>query len=145
MAIRRYAERLSGPILDRVDITQVLRPMTQSYLRAAGTDGEPTAAVAARVGEARARAAHRLAPLGWSTNAEVPGRVVRRDLPLPRGVEALDRSVARGLLSARGVDKVLRLAWTVADLAGATRPRSSDLQAALAMRRGDETQEVRCG
>lgn len=145
MAIRRYSERLSGPILDRVDISQTLRPMTQSYLRAAGTGGEPTSAVAARVAEARARAAHRLAALGWTTNAEVPGPVLRRDLPLPEGVETLDRSVARGLLSARGVDKVLRLAWTVSDLGGADRPRSSDLHAALAMRRGDDTQEVRCG
>lgn len=145
MAIRRYAERLSGPILDRVDISQTLRPMTQAYLKASGSGGEPSAAVAARVAEARGRARHRLASLGWGTNAEVPGAALRRHLPLPAGVDAVDRAVARGLLSARGVDKVLRLAWTIADLAGASPPRASDLQAALAMRRGDELTEVRCG
>lgn len=145
MAVRRYAERLSGPILDRVDITQTLRPMTQAYLRAAGPGGESSAVVAARVAEARERARRRLAPLGFLTNSEVPGSALRRELPLPGGTDALDRAVARGLLSARGVDKVLRLSWTIADLAGVDRPRPSDVQAALAMRRGDESMEVRCG
>lgn len=145
MAIRRYAGRLSGPILDRVDIVQQLRPMTQSYLRAVGATGEGSAPIAGRVLEARARQARRLAAWGWTTNAEVPGPVLRTRLPLPEGIEVLDQAVARGQVSARGVDKVLRLAWSIADLAGAGRPRRSDLQTALAMRRGDEVQEVSRG
>lgn len=145
MAVRRYSERLSGPILDRVDITARLSPMTQAYLRAAGRGGEPSQSVAERVAQARDRQRHRLGALGWSTNAEVPGPVLRRDLPLPRGVDLVDRAVALGQLSARGVDKCLRIAWSIADLAGHARPDRADTQAALAMRRGDEYQEVRCG
>lgn len=112
--------------------------MTQAYLRAAGSGGEPSAAIAARVLEARQRQAYRLGEWGWSTNAEVPGPLLRRTLPSPDGVELLDDAVARGQLSARGVDKVLRLAWSIADLAGAARPRQTDVRTALAMRRGDD-------
>lgn len=145
MAVRRYAARLSGPILDRIDIAQRLRPMTRAYLRAAGSAGEPSAAIAGRVVEARRRQVHRLREWGWSTNAEVPGPVLRRKLPPPEGVELLDEAVSRGQLSARGVDKVVRLAWSIADLAGAARPRPSDVRTALAMRRGDDAVEVRGG
>ena len=59
--------------------------------------------------------------------------------------DLLDEAVSRGRLSARGVDKVIRLSWTIADLAGAAKPRQADVQLALAMRRGDEIEEVRCG
>ena len=139
MAIRRYAERLSGPILDRVDITCHLRPMSQADLRAARAAGEPSAIVAERVRAARERQVHRLGD-PTMTNAAVPGPWLRRELPLPEGVEALDDAVARGQLSARGVDKVLRLAWSIADLAGRDRPAKPDLMAALGMRRGENAE-----
>jgi len=146
LAVRRYTQRLSGPILDRVDITQHLRPMSQAYLRASASRGEPSSVVADRVLLARERQAHRLGPLGWATNAEVPGPDLRARLTLPAGVELLDQAVARGTLSARGVDKVLRLAWSVADLAGAGRPARDHVAAALAMRRGEDREEgERCG
>lgn len=139
MAIRRYAERLSGPILDRVDITCHLRPMAQSYLRVIRTVAEPSAVVAERVRGARERQVWRLGD-PTMTNAAVPGPRLRRELPLPEGVEALDDAVARGQLSARGVDKVLRLAWTAADLAGRDRPAKADLMTALGMRRAENTE-----
>lgn len=141
MAVRRYAERLSGPILDRVDITCRLRPMTQAYLRASAGRGESTSVVAARVREAHERQRRRLAGTVWASNAAVPGPYLRRDLPLPIGADLLDAAVARGQLSARGVDKVLRVSWTIADLAGRSRPAKQDLQAALAMRRGETAEE----
>uniref|UniRef100_UPI00260E0C90 ATP-binding protein n=1 Tax=Propioniciclava sp. TaxID=2038686 RepID=UPI00260E0C90 len=139
-AVRRYRERLSGPILDRVDITCHLRPMTRAYLRAVG-EGESTAVVGERVRAARDRQRVRLAAGGWTTNAAVPGPYLRRELPLPRGVALLDSEVARGRLSARGVDKVLRIAWTLADLAGRDRPAKEDLMAAVGMRRGEDDGE----
>ncbi|MBB1501132.1 YifB family Mg chelatase-like AAA ATPase [Propioniciclava sp. MC1683] len=145
-AVRRYRDRLSGPILDRIDMQQTLRPMNQSYLRKAmRRASEPSAAVAARVAEARARQLHRLAGLGYLTNAEVPGPVLRHELPSPQGIDLVDTAVTRGLLSARGVDKVVRIAWTLADLAGSAVPRTQDIRAALAMRRGEDVAEVRCG
>lgn len=146
MAVRRYRERVSGPILDRIDITQELKSMSKSYLRAAVKSGESSAAVAARVVEARARQRVRLASLGYTTNAEVPGPVLRRKLPLPAGTEQLDVAVARGQLSARGVDKVMRLAWTVCDLAGKDAPTADHVAAAMAMRLGtDRVGEALCG
>lgn len=135
--VRRYARRVSGPVLDRIDINQHLTPLRRSFLAAALQAAESSRAVAERVRLARERQARRLDPLGWRTNGEVPGPVLRRQLPLPGGVELLDDAVSRGLLSARGVDKVLRLAWTVADLAGADRPTAGQLRTALAMRRGE--------
>lgn len=145
VAVRRYADRVSGPILDRIDIHHHLRPMRRAYLRAAVRTAEPSAVVAQRVLQARERQRHRLGPLGWRTNGEVPGPALRRALPLPVGVDLLEDAVACGRLSARGVDKVIRVAWTIADLAGAARPDEGHLRTALAMRRGEELVEVRSG
>ncbi len=142
IAVRRYTERISGPILDRVDIRHHLRPMSRSYLKAALGGGESSAAVAARVAEARERQRRRLAEHGWRTNGEVPGPALRRRLPLPHGSELLDEAVARGRLSARGVDKVIRMSWSIADLAGADRPRRDHLHTALAMRHGLDLEGV---
>ncbi|HQY98773.1 MAG TPA: YifB family Mg chelatase-like AAA ATPase [Propionicimonas sp.] len=141
MAVRRYAARVSGPILDRVDIHQQLRPTRASFLGAQAV-GESSAVIAERVAGARARQASRLEVSGWRTNGEVPGPVLRKRLPLPEGAELLDTAVARGRLSARGVDKVLRLAWTVADLEGAARPTREHLHIALAMRRGEDLEAI---
>ena len=100
--------------------------------------------VAARVAEARARQAFRLRDSGWQTNGEVPGPYLRKKLPLPDGVELVDDAVHRGRLSPRGVDKVLRLAWSLADLAGRSRPSVDELSAAVAMRRGEaSTTQIR--
>jgi magnesium chelatase family protein len=138
MAVRRYATRISGPILDRIDIHQQLRQVRAALLGAHQPAVEGSAAVAERVLAARERQRQRLAPSGWRTNGEVPGPALRKRLPLPDGPELLDAAVARGRLSARGVDKVLRLAWTIADLAGDDRPTREHLHTALAMRRGEE-------
>lgn len=143
MAVRRYAERISGPILDRIDIHHHLTPMSRSYLKAAGAGGEASSTVAARVLQARDRQRHRLERHGWRTNGEVPGPALRRQLPLPHGVDLLDEAVSRGRLSARGVDKVIRIAWTIADLAGIDRPGRDELHTALAMRRGEQIGDVR--
>jgi predicted ATPase with chaperone activity len=62
--------------------------------------------VAGRVLQARDRQRRRLAGSGWQTNSEVPGTYLRRHLPLPDGLQAVDEAVDRGRLSARGVDKV---------------------------------------
>ncbi|MGV8909170.1 MAG: YifB family Mg chelatase-like AAA ATPase [Propionicimonas sp.] len=138
MAVRRYATRISGPILDRIDIHQQLRPVRASLIGSHRSQGEASAEVAERVLAARDRQHYRLASSGWRTNGEVPGPALRKHLPLPDGSDLLDTAVARGRLSARGVDKVLRLAWTIADLAGDPRPTRQQLHTALAMRRGEE-------
>jgi magnesium chelatase family protein len=131
---RRYFGRLSGPLLDRVDLRVRMRPSTAIAI--AGIDEpESTADVRARVKTARERAAERWQAHGWLTNAEVPGPVLRRDFPLPRkATTLLDRGLAAGAVTARGADRCLRVAWTLSDLAGRDQPSPDDVAAALEFR-----------
>ena len=77
MSVRRYTTRISGPILDRIDISQSLAPMRRAMLRAASrVRAESSAMVAERVALARERQRERLAPFGFTTNASVPGPVL---------------------------------------------------------------------
>ncbi|MCX2181583.1 YifB family Mg chelatase-like AAA ATPase [Streptomyces sp. SKN60] len=135
--IRRYQARLSGPLLDRVDLRVEAEPVTRSDLLGHGGRGEPTATVADRVREARARAAARLDGTPWTVNSEIPGHELRtRYQAAPGALAAAERDIERGLLTARGLDRVLRVAWTVADLAGHDRPGPEDLALALELRTG---------
>ncbi|MFJ9022977.1 YifB family Mg chelatase-like AAA ATPase [Streptomyces sp. NPDC102259] len=136
-AIRRYQARLSGPLLDRVDLRVEVDPVSRADLAHRGPGGESTAIVADRVRAARERAAARLAGTPWRTNSEVPGRELRNRWHA--GVGAMDeaeRSLERGVLTARGLDRVLRVAWTVADLLGHDRPGTMDVNLALQLRTG---------
>jgi magnesium chelatase family protein len=139
MSVRRYADKISGPVRDRIDIHQGLLPMKKAFLRAALHRTETSAVVSARVAEARGRQAHRLNGTGWRTNGEVSGPYLRSHLPLPGGLSIIEDAVSKGRLSPRGVDKVLRVAWTLADLAGLDRPGREQSAIALAMRRGEQT------
>jgi len=136
-AVRRYQARLSGPLLDRVDLRVAVEPVTREDLMGRGGRGESTETVAARVLEARVRAAERLAGTPWTTNSEVPGHELRTRLAVaPGALMVAERDMERGLLTARGLDRVLRVAWTVADLRGAVRPEASDVVTALELRSG---------
>ncbi|MFH9675615.1 YifB family Mg chelatase-like AAA ATPase [Streptomyces sp. NPDC017405] len=136
-AIRRYQSRLSGPLLDRVDLRVEVDPVTRAQLTAPGARGESTAAVAGRVRQARERAAARLAGTPWRTNSEVPGRELRsRYVAAAGAMDEAERGLERGVLTARGIDRVLRVAWTVADLVGHDRPDATDVALALQLRTG---------
>ncbi|MFJ9935719.1 YifB family Mg chelatase-like AAA ATPase [Streptomyces virginiae] len=135
--IRRYQARLSGPLLDRVDLRVEVEPVTRSDLLGRGGRGESTAVVADRVREARERAGARLAGTAWRLNSEVPGQELRtRWQPAPGALAQAERELERGLLTARGLDRVLRVAWTVADLRGRDRPEALDVAVALELRTG---------
>jgi magnesium chelatase family protein len=130
---RRYLGRLSGPLLDRVDLRARMFPVTA--LSVAAGDTESTATVRARVAAARAAAGQRWAGQGWRTNAEVPGPVLRTRFALPRrAVRPLDAGLRAGDLTARGADRALRVAWTLADLAGRDRPDEELVATALFFR-----------
>ncbi|MFY1679043.1 YifB family Mg chelatase-like AAA ATPase [Streptomyces sp. WMMC905] len=136
-AIRRYQARLSGPLLDRVDLRVEVERVTRAQLTEAGARGDSTARVADRVRSARERTAARLAGTPWRSNAEVPGRELRdRWPPAPGALDRAERGLERGSLTARGLDRVLRVAWTVADLSGHDRPRAEDVGLALQLRTG---------
>ncbi|QOV35262.1 YifB family Mg chelatase-like AAA ATPase [Streptomyces ferrugineus] len=136
-AIRRYQARLSGPLLDRVDLRVEVDRVTRAQLTERGARGESTATVADRVHAARERASARLAGTPWLTNSEVPGRELRsRWYAAPGAMDEAERNLERGLLTARGLDRVLRVAWTVADLVGHDRPDATDVALALQLRTG---------
>jgi magnesium chelatase family protein len=90
--------------------------------------------VARRVTAARQRAARRLAGTPWRLNAEVPGSELRRRFAPARGALApLERAMELGEISARGVDRVLRVSWTLADLAGKSCPDAEETCYALGL------------
>jgi magnesium chelatase family protein len=135
-ARRRYLARLSGPLMDRMDIRLGVRRVTSAVHRAAGDEPRVTTASArVRVAAARHAAAERWAPTPWRTNAQAAGTWLRREARVARGATAaLDRALDRGLLTMRGYDRVLRLGWTLADLDGATSPDQDHLGRALLLR-----------
>jgi magnesium chelatase family protein len=133
-ARRRYQARLSGPLLDRVDVRVNMLPTSAAALADAGPV-EGTAVVRERVIQARACAAQRWAQYGWRTNAEVPGPALRRTFRLPRAaIHPIDQALRQGRLTARGADRCLRIAWTLADLAGRSRPDEPLVWAAMSLR-----------
>jgi magnesium chelatase family protein len=134
-ARRRYIGRISGPLLDRMDLQVQLHPVVPGELLAGLDTAEPSAAVASRVAAARAVAAERLRGTGWRINADVPGPALRGRWRLPaRVTAAAEVRLDRGELSARGYDRILRVAWSVSDLAGQTRPTATDVEEAVALR-----------
>lgn len=133
-ARRRYFGKLSGPLLDRVDLRVRMRPIA-AMNTVDGGEPEPSGVVRERVVVARERAARRWATDGWRTNADVPGPALRGAHALPRNVtDLLDRGLSIGAVTARGADRCLRVAWTLADLAGRAHPVSDDVAAALDFR-----------
>ncbi|RTL64813.1 MAG: ATP-binding protein [Pseudonocardiaceae bacterium] len=129
---RRYLGRLSGPLLDRVDLRTWMHPVTALT---GDVPGESTATVRARVLAARAAATERWSAHGWRTNAEVPGPVLRSRFALPAAVlRPLEAGLRAGELTARGADRALRVSWTIADLGGRDRPDREAVEAALYFR-----------
>ncbi|BBH64344.1 hypothetical protein ACTI_10290 [Actinoplanes sp. OR16] len=144
-ARRRYQQRMSGPLLDRIDIKVAVQPLRAAQLNDLSVPPEPSAVVAARVARARDAARARWSATGWSLNSEIPGPALRRPpwgLP-PPDTEVLRRALDRGALSARGFDRALRLAWTIADLDGRDRPGPGDVAEAYQLRMGELTVQDR--
>lgn len=138
MAIRRYAGRLSGPLRDRIDIDLQVARVAASRATS-GERSEVTSAMAReRVIVARRTAAERWSGAPWQLNGEAPGARLRQGaMRLPPPVRApLDRALERGQLTLRAYDRVLRLAWTMADLGGLSIPGGDELGRALFLKKG---------
>jgi magnesium chelatase family protein len=133
--LNRYRQRISGPIKDRMDIQRQILPAA----RGIGTSDQPesTADVAARVRAARDRQALRYRSTPWQLNSEVPGPVLRREFPLDTASQSiLEAHYAEGRLTARGLDRVVRLAWTLTDLAAQPTPTPALTHEAFQLRTG---------
>ena len=131
---RNYLQRLSGPLLDRIDIQIEVMALTSSALRGLG-QGESSSQVAARVAQARAHARRRLADTPWSLNSQVPGYWLRGpQADLDAQVLGLLELAMRAGLSLRAIDRVLRVAWSIADLQGHERLTKTDVASAISLR-----------
>lgn len=139
-ARRRYGRALTGPLRDRIDIFARTLPLGSGLFVA--EEVEDSATVRARVATARAAAAERWAgcpeAAGARANADVPARLLRSaGAPSRSALRQLNRALTHGVLSPRGVDRCLRIAWTVADLEGAEGPGEDHMAEALVLRGED--------
>ncbi len=131
--LRGYLSRLSGPLLDRIDLQVPLAAL--EFEEMTGLAGEPTAVVRNRVLGARERQRNRYAATHALSNARLSPRVLRRVVRLdPCGERLLRRAVERNGLTARGFDRLLRVARTIADLAGREQVTAADVAEALQFR-----------
>jgi magnesium chelatase family protein len=148
---RDYRKKLSGPIADRIDITRHIEPVRPHEMHDPLARPESSAEVRVRVEAARRRQTERYAGTPWRLNADVAGPALRAHWPLDQQEQQhLDTQVYDGALTRRGATRVHRLAWTVADLAGAPAPGPRELDTALRLRLGEplalaEVAPVRAG
>ena len=130
----RYRHRLSGPLLDRIDLRLTIPRLTKDELLGASA-GEPSAVVRERVIAARERQRRRFSALGITCNAHLPGPLARREALLSADAEQLLASAVEHMaLTGRGFDRVIKVARTVADLEGLDRVGRNHVAEALSYR-----------
>jgi magnesium chelatase family protein len=128
----RYLNRLSGPLLDRIDISLRVNAVPKALQ---GKRGPASVELRERVKAGRDFGQKRLARTPWVLNAQVPGSYLRRHWkPAGSAVDGLDRALERGLVSMRGYDRCLRLAFTLADLDQVETPTVGHISRAMFLR-----------
>lgn len=133
-AVKAYRSRLSGPLLDRIDLYVELSPPSWAELKQRSA-GRQSPAARSRVVEARERQAHRFRNEGFRTNGRMGGRDVRRWCKLDETAESVLRMAVEHMsLSGRAVHRTLKVARTIADLAGSDHISAAHLQEALLFR-----------
>ncbi|GAA4058464.1 YifB family Mg chelatase-like AAA ATPase [Nonomuraea soli] len=131
---RRYQGRLSGPLQDRIDLKVTVARSSKRELMADRQFVETSATVATRVLHARQRAAKRLDSTPWRTNAEIPPTALHGEFRLSEAaMKPITSCLDSGSLTARGLDRVVRVSWTIADLADKDIPGEEDTAQALAL------------
>ena len=128
----RYFGRISGPILDRIDIQTEVPPVPSIVANAKAT-GEPSIAIRRRVTLARTIARERFASQGWTCNAQVSGHWLHRNTSA-KALELINAALESQRLTLRGADRALRLAWTLADLQGRVSPGLEEVRQGVHMR-----------
>lgn len=133
----QYLKRVSGPLADRIDLRLTVQRVSNILTSDVFSPNPLTSAtLREQVTAARIRAARRLRNTPWTVNSEVTGDWLRSPaMRLPSNeTVVLDQALTRGALTMRGYDRTLRIAWSIADLAGRERPTRTDLARALALR-----------
>ena len=134
LQVRRYLQKISGPLMDRIDIRIFVDPPSRVEMLQT-TPGENSSTIRARVERARTRSAQRFYGLGWQLNSQIPAKALRKDFRAEKpAMNLLHDELERGLLSARGVHKVLRVAWSLCDLRSGSIPTLEDVNEALSLR-----------
>ena len=134
--VRRYIGKLSGPLIDRIDLRVHVEPLSRMEM-AQTTLGESSKDIRNRVVAARNVARQRFAEDGWALNSEITSRALRSKYqPERAGLNFLHNELEREQISARGMHKVIRLAWSIADLASHPRPTLADIEMAFTLREG---------
>lgn len=138
-ALDRYRRRLSGPILDRIDLhISIPRLMPEELVSLEGKCGESSAEVAQRVRAARAIQINRWSKYGIGSNSEIPEKLLRRNIILTPEVKSfLLQALNRVRLSGRGLSRVLKVSRTIADLAGSEEIDLEHVAEALSYREGE--------
>lgn len=138
LQVRRYLGKLSGPLMDRIDIRVQVEPVGRIDM-ANRQSGETSAVISQRVFQARATAAARFKERPYSLNSQIPPRDLRDLYQCERkAMNFLHDELDKERLTARGFHKVMRVSWTIADLAGHHIPTYEDAQRAFMMREGIE-------
>ncbi|MDN5745322.1 MAG: YifB family Mg chelatase-like AAA ATPase [Nocardioidaceae bacterium] len=138
---RTYQARMTGPVADRIDIVRHVQPTTPAH-QDPFHPATRSAQVRERVADARNRQRQRFAGHGWRLNSQIPSARLKDTWPVtPAGQRRLDTETYGGRLSARGAVRVLRVAWTVADLASGcsgaeVTPGVDEIEVALRLRTG---------
>ena len=136
--VARYRQKISGPLLDRFDLLIEVPPVDPAQLLRT-PDGESSAVILERVLASRERQRIRYAGTGISCNARLSSKQLRRFCPLTaQQQELLLTSVNQLGLSARAFDRILRVARTIADLAGHDSPTDSDIYDAIQFRQFEQ-------
>lgn len=138
LAIRRYLQRLSGPLLDRIDI-RVFVDSPSRIEMASDQLGESSEVVRRRVIAARGAADERFSDCTWKLNSQIPPSQLRKRFRAEKlGMNFLHTQLDNERLSARGFHKVLRISWSIADSNGRTIPNRGDVESAFHLREGME-------
>lgn len=138
-----YLAKLSGPLLDRIDVRlrlQSTNPAQAALARMGAKQvGRSSAEIRTRVMEARDRSKLRLRDTPWSINSQVPGSYLRKHSRIDsEATKTIDKALERGHLSMRGYDRCIRMAWSAADLAGRSKVLPEDV-AKAALLRGEDS------
>lgn len=138
LQVRRYLNRLSGPLMDRIDMRVHVDPVGRVDM--ARTDlGESSADIRVRVITARAIARARFSDYSWELNSHIPSRALRTVFqPQRQAMNFLHDELDKEHITARGLHKIIRVSWTLADLAGHSIPTLEDVEKAHSLRGGIE-------
>lgn len=138
ISVRRYLGKLSGPLMDRIDMRVQVEPVSRVEM-AATELGESSSEIRERVITARSAASTRFHHRTWSLNSQIPSRELRTTFrPERTAMNFLHDELDQERITARGLHKIIRLSWTLADLAQREIPILDDVKKAYLLREGSE-------